>query len=310
MTENVTITENLLSELNQLIPSFVSSMMGKQFKNHRDFYTVFGWESMLYAALMTSLYENHGIARAVNNTPVNTTWRTNPTISSSSTSFNTELLSLNKRLNLFKVMKDVDRVSGIGNYGLIVLRVAGQKLDTPLHKFKIENLKKLSVYKQSDVTINYNTEKDKDGNLYEYSIKDYTIGTATVHPSRVIHVAENSIDGIIGESRLSIIYNQLNDMWKISGSSAEQFYISASLLLNAKAMDGFKIKKTDGEALQDSLYELINKMKGFLITNGFEIDNIAPDIVSPKDSWEVHEKFISSTSGIARRILFGSEIGS
>ena len=79
--------------------------------------------------------------------------------------------------------------------------------------------------------------------------------------------------------------------------------------MNAKAIDGFKVNRSDGEALQDSLLEVVNKMKGFIITNGFDIQNIAPDITSPKDSWEVYEKFISSASGIPRRILFGSEMG-
>jgi len=306
--KNNVITENLISELESLTPSYLSSFLGMQFKNHRDFYTVFGWERRVYSALLTSLYENHGIAKAVNNTPVNTTWRTYPTISSTSTSFNTELATLNNRLKLYKVMRDVDRVSGIGSYGVIVLQVAGQKLDSPLKTFKIENLRKLSVYKESDVQIFFDTIKNDDTE-YNYKINHYKIGTSEIHPSRIIHVAENSLDGIYGESRIAVIYNQLNDLWKVSGSSAEQFYISASLLLNAKAMDGFKIKKSDGEDLQDSLYELVNKMKGFLVTSGFDIQNIAPPIVSPKDSWEVLEKFISATSGIPRRILFGSEMG-
>jgi len=302
------IVENLISDLERLAPSYMSTLLGMQFKNHRDFYTVFGWERFVRANMLTALYNNHGIARAVNNTPVITTWRTYPTISSTNTLFNTDLVRLNERVKIYKAMKDVDRVSGIGTFGLIVLRVAGQKLSSPLKPFKIKNLRELSVYQESDVEIFYD-ELLNGKDTYTYNINHYKIGTSDIHPSRVLHVAENSLDGITGESRLSIIYNQLMDLWKVSGSSAEQFYISASLLLNAKAMDGFKIKKADGEKLQDSLYELVNKMKGFLVTSGFDIKNIAPPIASPKDSWEVLEKFVSATTGIPRRLIFGSEMG-
>jgi len=299
------ILQNAFSEFNTLAPRYIAASLGTQFKNNRDFYQVFGWESNISSSLLYSIYKAHGIAKAVNDTPVTTTWRYYPTVKGSS-SFETSMGLLNKRIKLFDTLKKADRLSGVSFYSIIVLNIKNQSYKSKLRSFQMKNLTSVSVYADHEVQIiPYLDEKTKS----RYGIKAYKIGMVEVHPSRVIHVAENSDNGVQGQSRLAPIYNQLMDMWKISGSTAELYYISASLLLNAKAMDGFKVNKGDATELQDGLLEVVNKMKGFLITNGFEVENIAPDITSPKDSWDVMEKFISSTSAIPRRVLFGSEMG-
>ncbi len=301
---------NLVSELDRMLPNFMASLTGMQFKSHRDFYTIFGWERQVSATLCRALYENHGIAKVANDVPIDTTWRNLPKITSGSTDFDSKLTTLNNRIDLFGAMKNVDRISGIGRYGIMVLGIAGQSYESALKKFKLDQLKKIDVYQESEINLDVEQKKGKDGKTESYySIKNYVIGGKRVHPSRIIHVAENSLDGIFGQSRLIPIYNQLHDMWKISGSSAEQFYMSASLLLSAQGRKDYRIKEADGTALKEKLLELVNRAKGFLVSNGFDIKNIAPDIVSPKDSWEVHEKFISASRRIPRRILFGSEMG-
>jgi len=307
------ITQNLIGELESMLPSYMAAMTGMQFKNHRDFYTIFGWERRVTSAMCSALYNYHGIARAVNDTPVDTTWRYKPQITSTD-GFAKQIDTLDRRIRLYNALQTADRVSGIGQFGIIVLGIRGQSYEKPLRKFKLDDLVKLEVFQDAEVSLEMEAAEQKSKEQantprYYYGIKYYKIGITRIHPSRVIHIAENSVDGIYGHSRLLPIYNQLHDMWKISGSSAEQFYISASLLLSAQGIDGFKIKAADGVALQEKLLELVNRMKGFLVSNGFEIKNIAPDIVSPKDSWEVMEKFISATSRIPRRILFGSEMG-
>jgi uncharacterized protein len=299
------VLKNMLSELNDIVPRYMASIVGTQFKNNRDMYQVFGWERVITSTHLYAMYKTNGLARAVNDTPVDTTWRYFPTITGN-TAFNKELTALNKRLKLLNALKKADRLAGIGTYSIIVLNIAGQDISTPLKRFKLSQLKKLDVY--ADHEVGLENSIDKDG-VRRYGIKNYRIGEANIHPSRVIHIAENSEDGICGQSRLYPVYNQLMDMWKITGSTAELYYITASLLLTAKAIDGFKVRRADATELQDSLLEVVNKMKGFLITSGFEIENIAPPITSPKDSFDVHEKFISSTSRIPRRILFGSEMG-
>ena len=303
--KTIPISANLLQDLNDTTPRFMSAMIGTQFKNHRDFYTVFGWERRITSLLCYSMYKTYGVARAINDIPVDTTWRYYPKINSSNSDFVSQFNALDKRLNLMKEFKRADRLSGIGTYSIMVLNIKGQKYESKLTSFKLENLTGIKVYHEAEVEI----EQFIDKTGARYGIKSYRIGVEQIHPSRVIHIAEKSDDDVIGQSRIGIVYNQLNDMIKISGSTAELYYITASLLLNAKAVEGFKVNKADAEALQDKLYELVNRMKGFITTSGFEIQNIAPDITSPKDSWDVYEKTLSSTSGIPRRILFGSEMG-
>lgn len=302
----LTIHQNSIDQFNAILPRFMSSVIGTQFRNHRDYYQVFGWERNITARLCYALYKGHGIAKAVNDVPINTTWRYYPQIISTSTELTSTLKLLEERLSLTDIMKKLDRLSGVGFYGIAVLDIKNQKYESRLRSFKLQNLTNISVFSDWEVTIMW---KGNNATGRKSDIEYYLIGKEKIHPSRVIHVCENPDTDILGQSRIAPIYNQLIDMWKISGSTAELYYITASLLLNAKAEDGYKIKKKDAEALQDSLLELTNKMKGFLVSNGFEIKNIAPPITSPKDSWEVYEKFISAESGIPRRILFGSEMG-
>ena len=299
------ISKNTIDQFNAILPRYMSAVIGTQFRNHRDYYQVFGWERTITARLCYALYKSHGIAKAVNDTPVNTTWRYFPQIKSSNAKFMENLNAINSRMKILDAMKKADRLSGVGFYSIIVFDIKGQKYSSKLRSFKLQNLKSLSVYSDWEVEI----VMKRDSNGVAYDIDYYQIGQYKVHPSRVVHVCESPDNNILGQSRIAPIYNQLYDMWKISGSTSELYYITASLLLNAKAMDGFKVNKSDGAELQDSLLEVVNKMKGFIITNGFEIDNIAPKITSPKDSWDVMEKFISAESGIPRRILFGSEMG-
>lgn len=304
--KELVVSQNTIDEFNAVLPRYMSAVIGTQFKNNRDYYQVFGWERNLTARLCYSLYKSHGIAKAVNDTPINTTWRYYPQIMSKNTTWTEEFSALNRRIKIIDKMKKADRLSGVGFYSIMVLDIKGQSYSSRLRSFKVANLTSISVYSDWEVDIVWNFD-EKTG--IKTGIKFYKIGQFSVHPSRVIHVAENPDDTYMGQSRIAPIYNQLYDMWKISGSTAELYYINASLLLNAKALDGFKVNKADGKALEESLLRVVNKMKGFVISNGFDITNIAPKITSPKDSWDVMEKFISSTSGIARRILFGSEMG-
>ena len=307
MTEKKTDpVENLVSELERLMPAYVGSYIGTQFRSHRNLYQVFGWEEFILPTALYSMYKVNGIAAAVNDTPVNTAWRYYPQISSGNKPFEKALETLSEKYDLFETLKKADRLSGVSTYSIIVLKVNGQSYESKLRKFKMNRFAGFEVYHEAEVSL---VEHIDEKNNVSYGIKYYRVGQHKIHPSRVIHVAEDSDDGVHGKSRLLPAYNQLHDMWKISGSTAELYYLNASLLLNAKAMEGYKVKKKDGEELQETLYELVNKMKGFMVTNGFEIDNIAPKITSPKDSWEVFEKILSATSGIPRRILFGSEMG-
>lgn len=302
---NDIITQNAISELQEIVPRYMAALIGTQFKNNRDIYRNFGWERVVTSSHLYAIYKTHGIARAVNDTPVDTTWRYFPEIDGSE-AFKSKFSELNRRLNVLGTLKKADRLAGIGTYSIIVLNIAGQDFKSQLKPFKLSKLKNLDVY--ADHEIGLESEIDKSGKR-EYGIKYYRIGEVSIHPSRVIHIAENADNGIFGQSRLFPVYNQLMDMWKITGSTAELYYITASLLLTAKAIEGFKVRRADATEMQESLLDVVNKMKGFIISSGFDIDNIAPPITSPKDSFDVHEKFISSTSRIPRRILFGSEMG-
>lgn len=307
--ENIMTVNSLVGQLDRMMPSVLASLSGMQFKAHRDLYTIFGWERQLTAILCSALYATHGIAIVANDVPIDTTWRNDPKITSNSAEFDKKIKLLNNRINLFGKLHDVDRISGIGRYGIMILGIAGQEYKNKLENFKLDELQKIDVYQESEVNLEIEQKKSEDKVTAHYSIRYYNIAGEKIHPSRVIHIAEKSLDGIFGRSRLIPIYNQLQDMWKVSGSTAEQFYMSASLLLSAQGREGYKIDETDGTKLQEKLLELVNRFKGFLVSNGFDIKNISPKIVSPKDSWEVQKEFICASRRIPKRILFGSEAG-
>ena len=207
--KDLIISQNTINELESVLPRFMASQIGTQFRNHRDYYQVFGWERNITSRLCYALYKSHGIAKAVNDVPVNTTWRYYPQITSTNTTFQENITALNKRIKLLDSMKKADRLSGVGFYSIMVLNIKNQSYKTQLRSFQLRNLTSISVYSDWEVDVKYKLDS-KTG--VKTGVEYYIIGQYEVHPSRVIHIAEDSDNKLFGQSRIAPIYYNLYDM--------------------------------------------------------------------------------------------------
>ena len=240
---------------------------------------------------------------------------------------------LETKLSLFHYMHKIDVLSGIGRFGALLLGFDdGGKLDVPISgidpvtgevleesKAKKRKILYLRAYDESVVTISaseQNPLSPRYGMPTIYNIKYQDEGATgkmtdiKVHWTRIIHVADNrECSEVLGVSRMQTIYNNLYDIKKVSGSSAEMFWkggfpgYAFELTPEAIAM-GAEID-TDSVKEQVELWE--KGLQRFLALQGVTTKSLAQQVADPKGHVEVHLKLIALSLGVPYRVLLGSE---
>jgi len=108
---------------------FGAEMMGRygeQFGGDRDIYDALGYDRNPDVDVFKQAYEREDIARRVVDAYPNTTWRERPEISDDAddedelTPFEQDIQELFEETQALRHLKDVDRLSGIGEYGVLV----------------------------------------------------------------------------------------------------------------------------------------------------------------------------------------------
>jgi len=266
-----------------------------------------------------------GICKRIIKANVDFTWRTHPIIKQDKNrgkaNIQSEIEQLDKRLKLFNVLKRADTLACIGQYSILVIGTKdGEKLDTPLKKGNgIEDIAFLTAYSEKQAAVNTwdtNTNSPRYGLPETYRINVQGQGLTTVshliHHSRVIHIADDTIDNeIYGTPKLEAPFNYIHDLYKTVGSSAEMFWLGAYQGL-VFSVDGEKTLNVTPEALDEmdkNIEEYYNKARRNLKLYGTEVHSLPSITPNPSGIVDVLLQLISAASGIPTRILLGSEQG-
>lgn len=199
------------------------------------------------------MYERHDVAARVVDLEPNECWKEYPDIYETEeereTKFEKAVDKLVSDTNLYSYMARVDRISGIGRYGILFLGLDdGRDFEEPAPGFnedgprenKMGDAKVLyyRVVDESGVSI---SEYEEDRTNKRYGLpKYYTITfqqylvdspnanavpsteSIRVHWSRVIHVADNlTVSEIFGTPRMQNVFNRLYDLRKINGGAVK-----------------------------------------------------------------------------------------
>ena len=303
----------------------LSMLAGMQFGGDRNIDAVCGYTKDPSADDYKSMYDRRGLASNIVDAPAKTTWRKPPEITDGSegkSDFMREWESLRKRLKIYHYMERVDRLAGIGRYGVLLIGSKEGELDTQLEADSAADIIFLSSFSEVYAKIKTFVTEVSDarfGQPLTYSMDlSGDIGSGikksltdeTVHWSRVIHVAEGLLENeIYGEPRLQKVYNYLQDIDKVVGSSSEGFWQTAVPGYTIGPKKDYEIDDDGLEAAKEQWQEYIHGLQRLIATEGLDWDEIKGQPMDPSKIFEVLISLISGKTGIPKRILLGSERG-
>jgi hypothetical protein len=298
--------------------------LGQQYGNNRDLYEALGYKKTLIFTDYYAQYERQDIAKAIIDRPVNATWQGALELIESNepedTEFEKAWNDLNRKIGLKTRLARVDRLTSIGQYGVLLLGLDDVKnLDGYQREAKgTRVLTFVKPFSQKSAPIFNYVEDSKDIRygmplLYEIEVGDPTsksTKSVKVHYSRIIHITDGNLESeILGTPRLEAVFNRLMDIEKIVGGDAEMFWRNARPGFKGTVAPEYTMTPKAKEDLLEQLDEYEHNLRRFLINEGVDIEALAQQISDPSSHVDTQLKMISAETGIPLRILSGSERG-
>ncbi len=334
---------NVLARLSAFASSLVSRIglagrLGNQtFEGHRKLYKVFGYPDTVTFDEMYSTYRRQGIGKRLVKYPAQESWKRVPEIrdgdgdfkeAESDTQFVKDWDALARRLRAWSYFMRADKLAGIGQYGILFLGVKdGKEFDQPVDG-KVSDILYLQPFMQSSVSIqsyDEETQSPRFGKVEMYDIdfgkSDHnkgdhgqapgtTLSKKSVHHTRVLHIAEElDEDEIHGAPRLEDVYNDLLDLLKVGGGSAESFWLLANRGMQVDIKDGSNMSPDDIDDLNDELDEYFHDLRRVIRTSGVDIKELGGRTVDPRGMIQSLISLIAGAKGWPQRMLVGSERG-
>lgn len=319
---------NALSDVlgSSLGRSYLARTGGFQYGGDRKLYKEYGYEKDLEFQDFYKKYNRQDIAQTIVDLPAEETWKNKPKIidggEDETTEFEKDWEGLKNNLRIWHYFNRADKIAGIGEFGILVLGATdstdpqspmSKELDGP------ESIDYLSVFSQKNVDVQEkvtNPMNPRFGMPETYSVQfagdDTQDGsnTHTVHWSRVIHIADGLMENeIYGTPRLQGVYNRLEDLQKIVGSSAEAFFREIQPFWHANIDKDMRYDEEEKEELKEEFEKFKLGLDRGMSTKGVDIEKIKAQIQSPAGHFEVLTKLIAADTRIPQRILIGSEAG-
>lgn len=265
-------------------------------------------------------YKRQDIANRVVSGPVNATWKDRPSVSESAekeTAFESSYEDIVKSIELYSQFRKVDLLASLGKFAVLFIGMDGSSEDLSVPPVNPKKITYLSAVPENRATISMweeNTKSPRFGMPLVYQLQ-FNVGNAStstvmVHWTRVLHVAENTLESeIYGIPTLEPIYNRLIGLEKLCGGSPEMYWKGARPGYTAQAQQDSVVSQEQLDSVKDELSSFFNDMQRFLYVEGIDIKALAPQVVSPKEHVEVQISMISAATGIPMRMLTGSERG-
>ncbi|MCW4050502.1 MAG: DUF1073 domain-containing protein [Candidatus Bathyarchaeota archaeon] len=297
-----------------------------QFGSDRNIDISLGYKAKPEIRDFLSYYDRRGLAATIVDAPAKTTWRKTPIVTDETegkSDFSKEWAKLSDNLNVYHYLERVDRLSGIGRYGVLLIGAKDDKLLSEELKVVTgpEQVIFLSAFGEQHVGIKKFEDDEHNprfGHPLEYEIdlmgnlaSGKGLNKQRVHWSRVIHIAEGLLtDEVFGEPRLQKVFDRLFDLDKIVGSSAEGHWQTAVPGFALGAEKEFAdMSDDDLKAMKEEWQNYIHGLQRLVSIKGGKFAPIKGEIADPTAAFSVVIQLISGKTGIPQRILLGSERG-
>ncbi len=293
----------------------------KSYGGQRDYNTVLGYPVDIDFEHYLARYERQDIAGRVVDLPAKDTWKKPPLVSENDrvdTPFVAAWNSLEKRLKAWSKLSRVDRISGIGQYGILLIGIRdGKKMREPAEKGTAESPDDILFLKplSEGSALIKTKEKDDQNPRFDFPLT-YKVtllaGSKIAHWTRAIHVADGKIDSeVLGTPRLRQVWNRLEDLMKIVGGSAEATWLNMRPGTLLTTQPDYKFEDTDAAktALQNEIEEYLHGVARMITMEGIDVKQLAGQMMDPTPGFDVEIALISAASGIPQRVLLGSASG-
>lgn len=304
---------------------------------NRDYDAQFGYPAVISKHDYQRMYDRDPVAhRVVELYPVEC-WQQLPSILDSDaptqSDFEVQIESVFSVHNIWGMLRRVDILSGIGNYGIILMGIGdGRALNEPIEpydrngkpiKYKLQYVR---VFPHSQVDIaqfEMDRTNPRFGHPKMYRIQfqpnelitdidgyvDLTV--QNVHWTRVIHIADNrEVSEVFGVPRLQRVYNALLDLNKVFGSSGEMFYKGAYPGFVVEATDNLLgTVQLDSESIRKEVEKYENNFQRWMALKNAHVNPLSSSYSDPTGHVEVCLNRIAVAMGCPVRILLGSERG-
>jgi phage-related protein (TIGR01555 family) len=304
----------------------LAAQLGQQYGGDRDIYQALGYKTTLNYADYWAQYTRQDIAKAIIDRPVRATWQGQLELIESEdaekTVFEKAWYDLNRRLKLRSLLARVDRLTGIGRYGVLLLGLddVNENMDflKPVSQSGTrkllyvkpfgENTAKIDTYVTDPSNPRYGTPL-----VYSVEVADVASGSSSVvrvHYSRMLHILEDHLESdVMGVPKLEAVFNRLQDLEKLVGGDAEMFWRGARPGYQGNVDKDYTMTQTTKDDLKEQIDEYENGLRRILINEGIDLKALAQQIADPTGHVDIQIQMISAVTGIPKRILTGSERG-
>lgn len=305
--------------------------------SNRNYYGVFGYKGQLTYEDKYLKYLRQDVAARIVDAPAAALWTNPPIVTSNNDEWNQRWDDLVARFNLFSTLERVDKLAGIGRYSILLLGFNdGADLSQPVNTRSLSQKQKDSILflqPYSEYTaevIKYNDDQRSEEYCkpemyrinplsefilgFDKSIKKPSgggiPGSFDVHASRVVHIAENTLENtIFGSPRIERVFNILDDLLKVTGGSAETYWLTANRGLHIDIDKDMEVDPSDAKNLADEIDEYTNELTRVIRTRGTKVTAIGAERTDPTGVFKMLISILSGATGIPSRILIGSEAG-
>ena len=320
--------QDKLRELSSMVQRIqLGNMAGLQYSGDRNLYTVFGYQINPTAEQFLAKYVRQDITTRIIDAPPLATWSNPPVIENEA--LKTEWDVLDRKVKLWPAIYRADRLARLNSFSLLLLGFGDSgDLKRPIKAKKVKDLlyvRAIPGRLVAEMTFEKDVRNPRYGWPDTYSIKmdnpTSKVASAgqitvkglkdiTVHHSRVVHIVENALeDQIFGIPIIEKVYNLLDDLLKVSGGTAETYWLSGRGGLQADVDKEMELNPEDAAALSDEIDEYIHQLRRVIRTRGVNMNVLDTKPPSPKEIFGMIMALISGTTGIPQRILIGSEAG-
>lgn len=321
--ELLTLTSAILSR------SKIADQLGQSFGGDRDLYTALGYpkENQLTFDKYYARYKRDGLSQRIVNAPVTHSWRLKPIIEEKNKADGKETLfekqwgDLVKDKGIYHYLTRVDKLSGIGMYGVLFIGLNDNsaKLEDSVTEGK-HQLMYLRPFKEDNACIkefetDINNERYGLPTVYELkstipNSNSTSTSTVKVHHTRILHVAEGLLeDDVFGTPGMESVFNNLMDVEKVTGGSAEMFWRGAFPGLAFTLDKDAKLSPQAESDLEDELERYFHRLQRSLKLKGMDVKNLAPQVADPSKHFDILISIIAAAKEMPKRILMGSETG-
>jgi hypothetical protein len=242
---------------------------------------------------------------------------------------------------VWEYLSRVDKLAGIGHYGVLLLGVTGERVGNgdksgfakPLELSAKGGVKRdliyLRVFPEWSAIVK---EFDNDQNSPRYGLPityhlamDDTSSmqvtpdsavrpsqeTIEAHWTRVIHVTDEVMSNeVFHIPRMRPVYNNLLDLGKLYGGSAEMYFRGAlpGYAFETHPQLGADVE-IDAASLQEQMEYYMNGFQRWLSAPGTHVNSLAPQVVDPTPQIDVQVEAVCINADCPKRIFVGSERG-